>query len=252
MSGTSEFPQGWVDGVRAFGHGLRFIVLRPASWPLAIVPMLAAFVLIVGLAVGTETLAMHLGTQIRQGTHGVSLALAWIASAAIALAALLVSVLVGFTLAQPVSGFALDAISRQLEISVGGEARPDGDFWATFWRGLRVTFAALLVGLPILGALTLVSVIFAPAVVVTFPLKFLVSGVLISWDFLDYPLGLRAMRVRERARWVRANFRGVLVFGLLCGAVLILPGVGLLALPVGVAGATRLVVSSERRLPESA
>lgn len=241
--------QGFADGARAFGHGFKFIVLRPASWPLAIVPMVVALVLIALVAAGAEGLAMHLGAELRRGAHGVGLVLAWLGSVAMALAALLVSVLVGFSLAQPLSGFALDNISRQVETGLGGEPRPDGSFWETAWRGLRVTFAALLIGVPILGLLTLVSVVFSPAVVVTVPLKFIVSALLIAWDFLDYPLGLRGMRVRERLRWCRANLRGVLTFGLLCGAVLLVPGLGLVALPIGVAGATRLVVASERALP---
>ncbi len=70
-----------------------------------------------------------------------------------------------------------------------------------------------------------------------------------AWDLLDYPFGLRGMRVRERLRFIRANFRAVLGFGACASLVLVIPGVGLLVLlPLGVAGATHLVADVERGL----
>jgi uncharacterized protein involved in cysteine biosynthesis len=47
---------------------------------------------------------------------------------------------------------------------------------------------------------------------------------------------------------VRANFASFATFGLLWTAVLMIPGIFLLVLPLGVAGATRLAVASEREV----
>lgn len=97
---------------------------------------------------------------------------------------------------------------------------------------------ALLVGGPLLVALALISMVFPPAAVVTVPLKVVVSSFVVAWDLLDYPFGLRKMRVRERLAWMRANLGSVLLFGASAGALLLVPLLGLFMLPCGVAAAT--------------
>ena len=102
------------------------------------------------------------------------------------------------------------------------------------------------VGLPILGLLALITALAPPAAAVTVPLKFYVTALLVAWDFLDYPLGQRGLGVRQRLSWIGAHVVAVSVFGMASAAVLLIPGVGLLMLPFGVAGATRLVHAAER------
>ena len=98
-----------------------------------------------------------------------------------------------------------------------------------------------------LGVLLLIGLVFPPAIVVTVPLKLTVGALVVAWDLLDYPFGLRGVRVRERIAFIRANFRSVLGFGACASLVLLIPGVGLLVLlPLGVAGATQLVAEVER------
>ena len=104
--------------------------------------------------------------------------------------------------------------------------------------------AAAQVALAVLAAYLLGSVPFA--VVVTIPLKLLVTAMMVSWDLFDYPFGLRAMRVRDRLAWMSANLRAVVPFGLLAALALCVPVLGLFLLPVGVAGATELVVRREK------
>jgi CysZ protein len=82
--------------------------------------------------------------------------------------------------------------------------------------------------------------------VVTVPLKFVVSSLVIAWDLLDYPFGLRAMGVRARLGWMRENLGAVLLFGASTGALLLIPLLGLFVLPCGVVAATELVVRVER------
>ena len=60
--------------------------------------------------------------------------------------------------------------------------------------------------MPILVGLFLVNLVFPPALVVTAPLKFLVCGWLLAWDFLDYPLGLHRYGLRARLAWVARLF----------------------------------------------
>jgi hypothetical protein len=48
-------------------------------------------------------------------------------------------------------------------------------------------------------------------------------------------------------RWVSANFAAVLGLGISIAVIGLIPCAGFLFLPAGVAGATRLVVASERK-----
>jgi UDP-N-acetylmuramate--alanine ligase len=99
---------------------------------------------------------------------------------------------------------------------------------------------------PLIVALAIISALVPPAAVVTVPLKFVVSSLVIAWDLLDYPFGLRAMGVRARLGWMRENLGAVLLFGASTGALLLIPLLGLFVLPCGVVAATELVVRVER------
>jgi len=103
----------------------------------------------------------------------------------------------------------------------------------------------LLIGMPLLSLLLLIGIFFPPAVVVTVPLKVLVCGWMLAWDFVDYPLALRGVSLAERFSWVGRNFGAFTFFGILWTLLVATPGMVLLILPMGVAGATRLVVAAE-------
>jgi CysZ protein len=239
-------PVSVLDGPRSFFAGARFIVLRPKSWPLAIVPVLVALVVIGAVASLGLWGAVSVSHQLTDSLHGRLGAVATvIAEVLLGAVAVLVSVVVGFSLAQPLSGPALEKLARGFEAELGAPERGDDDLLESFWRGLRVTFTALLVGMPLLGALAVVDLFVPIAVVVTMPLKLLITALMVAWDLLDYPFSLRKMRVRERLAWVRANLRAVVTFGALGALGLMVPFVGLLVLPIGVAGATHLVLGRE-------
>jgi CysZ protein len=115
-------------------------------------------------------------------------------------------------------------------------------------RALKVSLISLAVGLPLVAGLTVVGLLVPAAAVVTLPLKFVVSAILVAWDLLDYPLGRRGLGVGARLRWFGAHMGAVLGFGSFAAVVLFIPCAGLLLLPVGVAGATALVVRAERAI----
>lgn len=239
---------GFFDGVRAFFGGIGFIVVRPSMWGWALIPILVATLLFSGLGAlavwGGTSLADHALRDLGEGTWStVGL---WALRVVFWLVGLLLAFLVALSLAQPLSGFALDAIARRQEVALGGKAWPDQPFVAAAFRSLRVTLFALAVSLPLLALLTVVTLLVPPASVVTVPLKLVVAGFAITYDFLDYPLGLRGVGVGTRAGFLKAHWQAVLGFGLAAAAVLLIPGVGLLLLPFGVAGATRMVVLADR------
>jgi CysZ protein len=235
---------GFFAGVRALFGGLGFVMTTPGVWPWAMVPVVVATLLLGG----TTALAIwgggELATRIVDPAHVV-----W--SWAIKIVLWVVGIIIGFfvalTLAQPISGFALEAIARRQEVALGGRTWPDVPFTRGLLSSLRVSLTALAISLPILTVLAVITLLFPPASIVTVPLKLIVTGLAAAYDFLDYPFSVRDAAVPHRVDFMRANFWAVLGFGLSAAALLLIPGMALLLLPFGVAGATRMVVEADRQ-----
>ncbi len=238
---------GFFSGVRAIFGGLGFIVTSPSTWGWSLIPMTVATVLFGGTSAlgiwGGSELALRIvgDPSSTWGAAGI-----WALKLLFWAVGLVIAFVVAMSLAQPLSGFALDAIARKQELARGGRVWPDQPLVAGALRSLRVTLTALALGLPVLGLLALITFLFPPAGVVTIPLKFVVTGLLVAYDLLDYPLSQRGHSVADRLAFMRRNFMAVLGFGVATGALLLIPGVGLLVLPFGVAGATRLVLEEQR------
>lgn len=240
-------PIGLFDGVAAMFKGAWFIVTTPGVWGLSLVPALMALVLMVGCAALGIWGGVALSNLIIGTATGWMVVALWALRIAFGALALLIAVPVALSLAQPLSGFALDKIAREQEKKLGAPAWPEMSLGAQMWLSLQVTFTALAFGLPILGGLTTVTTIFPIAAVVTIPLKFLVGALMVAWDFLDYPLGLRGATIGARIQFFKAHFGAMLGFGIAGAVLLLIPFVGLLILPIGVAAGARLVVEHEKR-----
>ncbi len=242
---------GFFDGVRAFFGGLGFIVGRPSMWGWALIPTVVASLLFFGLGGlfiwGGNDLAVRLITD----EGGLRTAGLWVVRILLSIVSLVFAFLLATSLAQPLSGFALGAIAQRQELALGGRAWPDQPLLASSVRALRVTLTALGLSLPLLALLALVTFVFPPVSVVTVPLKFLVTGMAVAYDFLDYPLSLRGVGVRSRMGFIRAHLGAVLGFGASAAAFLLVPGLGLVLLPIGVAGAARLVRWADETQPAS-
>lgn len=249
VSAPKRVALGFFAGIRAFFGGIGFVVSRPSVWGWAAIPVLVATLLFGGLG----ALAIWGGSELTArivdptSTSTLSAVGAWTLKILFWLVGFVVAFVVAISLAQPLSGFALDAIARKQEVALGGKTWPDQPLVASALRSLRVSLTALAVSLPILAVLAIITFFVPPASVVTVPLKFVVTGLTIAYDFLDYPIGLRGGGVSARFTFVKENFWAVLGFGVAAAAVLLIPGIALLLLPFGVAGATRLVVAGDTR-----
>jgi len=213
-------------GAGAFFQGMAFIVATPRIWPRAMVPILAALVLFAGfgaLFVAGATLL----------TSGL---LVWL----LAVPAVLLALLLGLSLAQPLSGWALDGIVREQRRELGLPELPHVPLGASMLSSLGSALLALAVGLPVIALLTVVGWLVPPAMVVTLPLKVLVGSLMVAWDLVDYPLAMHGAGIGDRFRFAGRTFGSFLGFGLAATLFFAVPGLGLLALPCGVAGATRL------------
>jgi len=240
-------PLGIGSAARAFMGGIGFVVGTPSIWLYAAVP--AAMMVVLTLLFGSLGIwaanrgsAAILGEVTSTWGHVAD----WVLTVLLAIIALLVAVVLALTLAQPLSCFALEKIVHAQERALTGQATEGPSLLVSMYLTFKISVLALFFGVPILALLFAINLVFPPATVVTVPLKLLVVGWLLAWDFLDYPLGLRRYGLRARCRWVAGNFEAFTVFGFLWAIFVVVPGVVLLLLPMGVAGATRLVVQEEQ------
>jgi CysZ protein len=234
------------DGLGAVGGGIGFIVANPSVWGYALVPIAWLIVLLCGLGIvgvwgawrGSWAL---LGTELSWWGHVGG----WLLSALLAVVALVLALVLAVVLAQPLSGFALEAIARAREQALTGWTPEPLPLAAALFMSARVALATLLVGGSALGVLLVVGFLVPPAALVMAPLNFLVGSWLLAWNFLDYPLSLHGLGLRARLRWAGRNFGAFTAFGVLWAFLLVVPGMFLLVLPMGVAGATELVVTED-------
>lgn len=235
-------------GIASVFRGMGFVVTRPGLWPYAMVPIVVCGVLLTVLGsvgvLGTNAVTSGLAQK-----EGVVVAAVWALRVLMWLVSVLLAFLFATALAQPLSGFALDALSQRQEKELGGPAREGPPFFSALAASLKVTFLGLFVGIPLLVMLAGISFLFPPAAVVTVPLKLVVVGLLAAWDFLDYPFSLRKLGLGERLTFMSDHFGAVLAFGVTIAILLLVPGVGLFLLPIGVVAGTRLVVQTERPIP---
>jgi CysZ protein len=243
-SHAEESGRGSIDalsGLRAFFGGIGFVLSTPSVWGWSLVPVGFMALLSFGLC-GLSWWGAWEASKALVGEENLG---TWTLTVLFGLLGVMLAVLVALTLAQPCSGFALEAICRAQEREMVGRASPAIPYWASLFRNLKVIVATLVLGGGIMLALFVIELLVPPAAAVTVPLKFLVGGWLMAWNFLDYPLGLRGMGFRDSLRWVSRHFGAVTVFGLTWWSLVLFPGAVLLLLPMGVAGAARLVVEAD-------
>jgi CysZ protein len=222
-------------GIAAFFAGAGWLLSTPRLWARALVPVGTALVLVVAL--GTAGIA---GTRaLAHSTLGDGIG-AGLLSVLLATTAVLLSIVVGVSLAQPLSGWALDAIVSAQERALGIASVPEPGRLKRLIPSVASALLAVATGVPLLALLTIVGWVFPPTAVATLPMKVLVTGFLLAWDLLDYPLARQGIGLRNRLQWCARNASSVIGFGLAALLVFAVPGFGLLALPFGVAGATRL------------
>jgi CysZ protein len=243
---TVRDPLGTVDALKAFGGGIGFIVTTPSVWFYSLVPVAMLMLVLAVVGGGGIWGAIKTGDLLVDENSGLwAHAGSWLLRVILILISLFMATILALLLAQPLSGFALEAIACKQERSLTGTNLPRPSFLASMLGSLKIVAVTLAVGGPVLVALFLIELAFPPALVVTVPLRLLVSGWLLAWNFLDYPLGNRGLGVGPRLRWVGRNLEAFTAFGLAWALLIFVPGIVLVLLPMGVAGATRLVVADD-------
>lgn len=237
-------PPTFGAGLRALFSGFGFILGTPGIWPLALVPVAAAALVTSLLGWGAIS---YVPDQVQ---HLVGARLGGVLSTVLqvlaTVLALIVAAILGLALAQPLSGPALERIVRHVEQSLGAPAWPPTSVITDVLRSLQSMLIPYAVGLPILAILFVINLLFPPAVVITFPMKMLVTAIMIAWDLGDYPLSIRGVPVSERVSFIARHGKAMAGFGLGLALLGLIPCLTVLILPAGVAGAARLIVQIER------
>lgn len=238
---------GFVAGLGALWSGFGFVLSTPRAWPLAAVPVILLSVITLLLsAAAIFGVPDLIGTLMGPASSTWGAVGTGVLQVVATVAAIVLASLLAFSLAQPLSGPALEGIVRMQERALGAPPRPATSFWTDIARSLTSMLVGYAFGVPLLAVLLVVSVLLPPAAIVTSPLKLLVVAFMLAWDICDYPLSIRGLRIRDRLR-VMISFRGaVFGFGVSMALASLLPCLMFLFLPAGVAGAGRLMWSVER------
>jgi CysZ protein len=241
MSGEQTRP-GFGSGIVALVHSAGFLARRPRAWPYALVPaaiLVALASLLVALSVHFVQPAIadlmpapsHWYWQMGRGF------ISWL----VTILAGVLGLLLALAVTPPLSGPALEHLVELEERELAVSQRQPIGFLAEIWCGLKAQAAAAMFAGPLLVVLWIVDLLFPPASVVTVPLKLLITSLALAWNLFDYPLTLRGVPLRGRLALVVRNPGATLGFGAGCTILFLAPCFGVLMLPVGVVGATRLV-----------
>ncbi|HEU0180234.1 MAG TPA: EI24 domain-containing protein [Blastocatellia bacterium] len=221
-----------VWGVRFFFLGMRTLVRNPDLLSLSMIPMLLTLALLMGLIFGAAWMVGWLiGDAVRVEVRIVAQALMF-----------LLTLLIAYFLYLPVARVLLapfaEALSRKTRvINKGRTIHQNNQGWArAMWEGLKlVTFQAVVA----LAALAL-GLAFPP---VGAPVGVAVAIFLGGLDFFDIPLSTRGLRLKKKLGVIWRNKSLALGFGVAAYLMLLIPVINMLALPVGVVGATLLTES---------
>jgi CysZ protein len=214
--------------------GMRTLVRNADLLTLSMIPMLLTLVLLMALIIGS---AWMVGRLIGDA-----------ARVEVRIAAEVLMVLLTFVIAYflylPVARVLLapfaEALSRRTRaISAGRKIHQNNQRWGrAMLEGLKLVIFQAAVALAALA----LGLAFPP---VGAPIGIAVAIFLGGLDFFDIPLSTRGLRLRNKLGVIWRNKSLALGFGAAAYLMLIIPVINMLALPVGVVGATLLIEALE-------
>jgi uncharacterized protein involved in cysteine biosynthesis len=233
-------------GATAFFGGVSFVARSPGALGWALLPAAIGVVLAVvlsGFAVWGITCVT---ARLVPGAGDFGAFGRLILDVVLGGAGVFAAIVLAMGIAQPLTRRALERITSPLDAGVPREqlGRPSG-----LLASLLVALSALGVTLPTVGALELVTLFAPEGAFVTEPIAFAVSALGLAWELLDHPLSRRGLGFGARLRWIKGSFWAVLGFATAAQLFLLIPGLDLFLLPIGIAGATRLVTSRPEARP---
>jgi CysZ protein len=237
-------------GMGDVGRGLAVLNAHPRLWKWVIAPAIVTLLLLGGAVLGIVHLVHPVVGWATAHLPG------WLASAigpiltAVVVIVLAIAGLFVFTaVAGMIAGPFNELLSEHVEAALGG--RPASPFSLRefahgaalgIFHGLR-RLAAALIGLVLVFALGFVPVIGTIAAVLVGAWLAASSA---SYDCYDAVFGRRAMAYRDKLAYLARHRGRTLGLGLAVAGMLLVPGLNLIALGVGAAGATVAAQAIER------
>lgn len=223
-----------VWGARFFFFGMRTLVRNPDLLTLSLIPMLLTLVMLMGLIFGAAWIVgMLIGAAVRVEIRLVAQVLMFLLT-------LLIAYFLYLPLARVLLAPFAEALSRRTRaIDTGRTNRQDDQGWARAMReGLKLVMFQLVIAVAALA----LGLAFPP---VGAPVGVAVAIFLGGLDFFDIPLSTRGLRLRKKLGVIWRNKSLALGFGAATYLMLLIPVINMLALPVGVVGATLLIDALE-------
>ena len=248
MAQAPQLPKkpGFGAGISALWGGVGWLAKTPGAWPLAAVPIGLTIVLFavlgwLGLAYIPDLVDGMMGSSTVGGFVEVLFKII------IGIVVVIAAAFVGFTLAQPLSGSAMEGLVEKHEAALGhNRPKTNTGFFVDLGRSLKSLLVSYMFGIPALIILFALGLLMPAAEIVLFPAKLFVAAVTVAWDFCDFPLTLRSIPIGKRISVIFRNFGAVLGFSLGLALAGLVPCLLFFLLPGGVAGAARLMVEIER------
>ena len=204
----------------------------PSLFGLALIPIALTVLVLLGLAWGA---AYWFGAELQQSMM-VNADGRLLLQAIVFLLVLFVAYLIYLPLTRVFLAPFSEKISHKTS-ELGGVRVPteqELSFFRSIWEGVKLVVLQLVA----VGLILLLTLLLPPVGV---PVGILMTICFCGVDFVDVPLSLRRLSFRQKLRWLWQSRALVLGFAVAAYLVLHLPLLNLLALPVGVIGATMLV-----------
>lgn len=221
---------------------VRFAWQTPTTWPMMVVPIVLFTVLTVAATLASVTwFVPWVVSLLPSGEAWYLTAAEWATRFVLFFASFVAGIWTAVVLTPPLSGPALERLVAIQERAMFVPERAETGFFYELLIGLKAQFIALSFGVPIVLLLTVVEWLVPPLALLTIPLKALVTGLALAWNLFDYPLTLRGVGPSERLGFMFTHVRPLLGFGLAFSVLFWMPCLGVVMLPLGVLGATRLL-----------
>jgi len=250
------------EGLLLFSEGVAFLRRERRLWPLAMVPVFFATVL-VGTAVSLFWVRVEMIHEawvsllpLFEATSwwtwiwvGPGKLVVWLAGWLGVVFAFALSVVAALLLANLVSAPFLDRLSQRVETIVQGENASDPSGLSGLSGLVAETlrsFAAELQRIVFLGGIWIVlsgvGFVVPGAHLLTGPLLIATTVLLLPLDYAGFALDRRQIPFRSRRRWLWANLPTMTGFGGVAFLACLVPGLNLLIMPALVTAGTLLVL----------
>lgn len=229
-------------GVRDAGRGLAALRAHPALWKWVAAPAVATLLLVAAAVVGiAHAVGPVVGWAAAHIPGPLAAIASWVLTALIVGGLILAALLVFTSIAGAIAGPFNERLSEHLEAELTG--RPPAPFsLREFAHGAAVSavhalrrLATALVGIVLVFAIGLVPVV---GTIAAIGIAVWFAATAAAYDCYDAVFGRRAMAYRDKLAYLSRHRGRTLGLGLAVAGMLLVPGLNLLALAAGSAGAT--------------